>query len=403
MKKKMITGLLQYVGAIVLILCTAVTVYGFETGCLPFMDESYLEARKNTGAGVGQEAEPPLPNTQQAVVTVATYINSLPKVSAGALPFNGVYENGAYLAVRPISEIGNLGTARLDLRMGFIIKSENGTVQAVCDSELKDISSVVNGWDLTYLRNEAGKPLFVKDGTHAYYENGALVPCEYDSYNLDKGIYCEQAAYLASYDTSYEVFKQDGFYGLRRLADGAVVVQPEYADVYGMSEGYCIAVDADKRLYLYDENGTLINSSYFASETEDAKAIGYYFVRNGLTRVRDGNGKELMLRTDGTVLDVPSGFTVAAYSDGAILLKGASGCGYMSYEGKWITNPDYTDAKPFNEGLAVVCDANGAYGMIDLKGNQVIPAVFESISGSSDGVVLAYAQKYGYYIINKLS
>ena len=404
MKKRLITGLLQYIGAVVLIVCTAITVYGFETGSLPFMDASYLEARKNSGInGAGQDVEPPLPNTQQTVVTAATYIGSLPKVPAGAVSFTGVYGNGAYLAVRPMSEIGNVGTAKLDLRMGFIIKSENGAVQAVYDGELKDISSVINGWDLTYLRNEDGKPLFVKDGTHAYYENGVLVPCEYDSYNLDKGIYCEQAAYLAAYDSSYEVFKQDGFYGLRRSEDGGVVVQPKYSDVYGMSEGYCIAVDTDKRLHLYDKDGTLINSDYYGAEAEDSRAIGYYFVRNGLTRVRDGNGKELMLRTDGTVLDIPSGFTVLAYSDGAILLKGALGYGYMSSDGKWITNPDYADAKPFNEGLAVVCGEDGACGMIDLNGNTVIPTVFDSVSGSSDGVILAYAQKYGYYIINKLS
>ena len=320
-----------------------------------------------------------------------------------AFPSTSVFGSYSYLTSRPMTDIGNVGDAKLELRMGFLIKFNDSGVLAVYDAKLNDITAVVNGWDLTYLRSEEGKPLFVKDGSHAYYENGSLVSYQYDSYNLDKGVYCEQAAYLAAYDKEYEVFAKGSLFGLRKKADGSVIVKPQYSDVYGMSEGYCIAVDAQKRLYLFNQEGTLISSKYYASEKENADAIGYYFVRNGLTRARTGDGKEILLRTDGSVFDIPSGFTVCAYSDGAILLKGASGYGYMSYNGKWISNPDYVSAKPYNEGLAAVCNAEGTYSMINLEGDTVIPAVFDSISSSSDGVVLVYAQKYGYFIINKLS
>ncbi len=367
------------------------------------MDASYLDTRGNGGGDTAPEEEPDASQTQKPAVTAATFIASLPKAPEGSVPFTGVYGEGAYLASCSMAGIGSVGGADLALRMGFLIKSEAGSVKAVYDSGLKDISSVINGWELTYLRSEDGAPLFVKDGSHAYYKNGILVPCEYDSYNLDKGIYCEQAAYLAGYDRDYEVFKQDGAYGLRKRSNGNVVVLPEYKDVYGMSEGYCIAIDEDNRLYLFDEQGTIITSSYFGADTENASAIGYYFVKNGITRARTAEGAEVMLRTDGTVMDMPSGFTVCAYSDGAILLKGPSGYGYMSFDGKWISNPDYDDAKAFSEGLAAVRTAEGTYGMIDLKGKLIIPAVFDSISGCSDGVILAYAQKYGYYVINKLS
>ena len=140
----------------------------------------------------------------------------------------------------------------------------------------------------------------------------------------------------------------------------------------------------------------------YAAEKDDVNAVGYYFVKNGMTRARTGDGTEVLLRTDGTVLSVPSGFSVCAYSDGVILLNGASGYGYMNSRGRWISSPDYKQALPFSEGLAVVCDHNGNYGVISLNGTVVVPCVFTSITGSFDGVILAYAQDYGYYIINKV-
>ena len=75
----------------------------------------------------------------------------------------------------------------------------------------------------------------------------------------------------------------------------------------------------------------------------------------------------------------------------------------MSYTGRWISTPDYKFARPFSEGLAVVCDNDGNFGMIDLNGDTVVPCVFTNLTNSSDGVILAYAQKYGYYIINKVT
>ncbi len=405
MKKSLLTGLLQYIGAVVLVLCSALTVYAFDAGKLPFMDADYLEARKQ-----GQQSAP-VPETEKEevkeetetqVVTAATYVASLPKADESTVPYVGVYgaDNNLFV-LRPVSALGTLGTAKLQASCGFVVKSENEKIVSVYDNKLNDVTSVINGWTLTYLRNAEGKVLFVKDGAHAYLENGALVSCDFDGVNLDKGVYLEYPSYYAGYNTQYTVFSEANLYGMKR-ADGTVVVEAKFADVYGVSEGFFIAVDGDKRLHLYKEDGTLVSNEYYASENDGVNAVGYYFVRHGLTRARTADGVEVMLRTDGTLLSVPSGFSVCAYSDGAVLLKNGTDYGYMSYNGRWISTPDYKQAAPFSEGLAAVCDANGNYGMIDLQGNTVIPLVFTSISNSSDGVIVAYAQKYGYYIINKV-
>jgi len=406
MKKRMITGLLQYIGAAVLILASVLTVFAFDAGVLPFMDEDYLDARSQALAGT------PLPDMNeediqsekpQQAVTAATFISSLPKAGTDVIPYVGVYGGGnANLANRPVSSLGVLGDSKLELRCGFIIKTENGKVLSVYDSQLRDITTVIDGWTLTYLRSAEGKPLFTKDGQHAYVENGALVPCDYDAVNLDKGVYSEYTAYPMGYDKNYIVFKNGGFYGMKKT-DGTIVVPAEFMDVYGMSEGYCIAVDGEKRLHLFDQNGTLISDEYFVSQKDDASAVGYYFVKNGVTRACTSKGEEILLRTDGNVISVPTGFTVCAYSDGVALLKGNSGYGYMNSKGRWISTPDYKHALPFSEGLAVFCDADGNYGMLSLDGNCVVPAVFSNIVGCFDGVILAYAEEYGYYIINKLA
>ncbi len=405
MKKTLLTGLLQYIGAVILVLCSALTVYAFDAGKLPFMDADYLAARKQANQsaplpeGEGEQVDE---ETETQVTTAATYTASLPKADGGTVSYTGVYSTGANsFVLRPTSDLGTLGTAKLEVRCGFVIKTDNGKVVSIYDSKLNDVTAAVNGWSLTYLRNADGKPLFVKDGTHAYLENGVLVPSSFDAVNLDKGVYYEYPSYYSGFNSEYTVYNQGGLYGLEK-ADGTVIAEAKFADVYGVSEGYFIAVDADKKLYLYKADGTLISDRYYAAANDNANSVGYYFVRHGLTRARTADGVEVMLRADGTLLSIPTGFTVCAYSDGAVLLKNGTEYGYMNYNGRWISTPDYKQAAPFSEGLAAVCDADGNYGMLDLQGNTVIPLVFTSISNSSDGVIVAYAQKYGYYIINKV-
>jgi len=401
MKKRMLVGLLQYIGAIVLIACSILSVYAFDAGKLPFMDADYLETRKETAKA------PPTDNVdmpvqdQRPLVTAASYISGLPQAEDMQMPYTGVYSSACKMVSRPLSALGSIGMSELALHMGFLVKSDSGNVQAVYDSTLADITGVINNSSFALRRDALGRALFYVGDGYAYYENGKLVATDYDSVNLDKGVRYEYPAYVAGYDSSYETFYEGGYYGLRTAA-GAIIVPPKYADVYGMSEGYCIAVDSNKKITVFDKNGTIVSDKYYIAGNDDGRDIGYYFVRNGLTRVSLEDGTPALLRTDGSLFSVPSGFEVCAYSDGVVLLRGESGYGYMSSKGRWISTPDYSQAEPFYEGLAVVHNTEGKCGMIDTEGNVVVPMVFDSASNCSDGVVLLYAQKYGYYVINKV-
>lgn len=404
-KKRVLTGILQYIGAAVLLCCTLLFIWGFQAGKLPFMDGDYLDARRKAEKEDAAELDTGTDDAvshQPAQETAETFIARLERAGRNSVPYAGVYGDGCTVAVRSLSGVDLSDGAVPDLCEGFLIVKKNGAVVAVYDGLLNDISGIVDGCGLTFCRDAEGRPLFYRDGYY-YFENGALVPAEYDANNLDKGLSCEYPYYLAPYDERYAVFEGEGGFGLRRTGDGGVVVPAEYAAVYGMCEGVAVAVDKDGRLYLYGEDGALISGEYLGPETNDVTATGYFFVRNGLTRARRPSGEEVVLRADGRELLLPSGFKVLAYSDGAVMLSGADGCGFLGADGRWISPPDYAEVRPFKEGLAVVRNGEGLYGMIDLDGNAVIPCLFDSISDCSDGVILAYTQKLGYCLFNKLS
>lgn len=383
-----------------MLLCTAFLIYGFGIGALPFMDDDYLAARKEAEKEAGTAVPPEDASSSQpaAQITAASYTAELERIGSGFYPYKGIYGNGTHIALRSLSGLSLGGDKKIALCMGYIIVGSGSAT--VYDGALNDVSAALDGYGFTYKRDASGRALFYGADGYMYLENGTLVSAEYDAVNFDKGIDCEYPSYLSGCDTAYTVFEENGSYGLRRNADGAVIVPAKYADVYGVSEGISIAVDADNRLYMYNTDGVLINGNYYAADG-GVDSIGYFFVRNGLTRARGADGEELLLRADGSVFNIPSGFTVEAYSDGVILLKGKNGYGYMQYNGKWLCAPQYSAAEPFNEGLAVVCDDSGLYGALDLNGNAVIPCVFDSLTSFSDGVAIAYTQKLGYFVLNK--
>ena len=67
----------------------------------------------------------------------------------------------------------------------------------------------------------------------------------------------------------------------------------------------------------------------------------------------------------------------------------------------WVTNPVFTTAEPFLEGLAVV-GKGGKYGVIDTKGNYVIKPVFDRIIRCSGGLLAAHSDTEGWQIFAKV-
>lgn len=403
MKKRILQDILQYIGAIVLVAGTLLTIFAFEAGKLPFMSDAYLNDRNEKVESV-PDTEVDADSSKQETVreTAASYIAKLEKIGNNDLVMGGIYGSDSYIGNRSVVGVSISNADKLDVWMGFLVVKNDGAVTAVYDSALNNVTEILNGYNFTFNRDGSGRPLFYGNGGYFYYENGEMKPGSYDKFNYDKGINSEYPSYEAGYNTAYTVFEDGGKFGLRKTSDGSVIIPAKFKDVYSVKEGYCVAVDNDNRLHLYSADGKLVTNKYFVTDDDGASSVGYYFVRNGLTRARTSDGKEVLLRVDGSFFQIPSGYEIMAYSDGVILLKGESGYGYMYSDGKWLCKPEYKKAMPFNEGLAAVCDKNGMYGMIDLNGETVVPHLFASLSNCSDGVVVAFDKMFGYYILNKV-
>ncbi len=400
MNKKVLGGLIQYSAALLAVVLTVFYIVAYNNGALPFSSKEPAP-RPDTNAPVDVSSPAPEISEEKRPITATEFLASLATASDADTIDVGLY-NGAQLFLRrSASTMGDLSGAELYLQSGCIYKkSADGTV-SVFDSYMRDVTEVLAGAEHTMQRDANGHPLFFKDGKYYYLQNGVLVEAYYDAVNFDKGVEY-YPSYLAGGSNDYTVFGSDRGYGLRRNSDGAVVIKAEYADVYIPSEGYAIAVDNKNKMYLFSTEGALITSDYSVPSIDAESMTGYFFVKNGLFRACDDNGKELLVNTDGVAVPVPSDYSIVSYSDGVALLKGADGrYGYFATDGEWLGKPYYEDAKPFYEGLAAV-RYDGLYGMIDTKGNLVIPCVFDSLSDCRDGVVVGFTQKNGYCVLNKI-
>lgn len=61
-------------------------------------------------------------------------------------------------------------------------------------------------------------------------------------------------------------------------------------------------------------------------------------------------------------------------------------CGYYDSSGTWAIQPRFTNAEAFHDGLAVVREERGSFGAINLNGEIVVPAEFDSLQGYENGL-----------------
>ena len=149
------------------------------------------------------------------------------------------------------------------------------------------------------------------------------------------------------------------------------------------------------------------------------ESIGSYYFDHGLMRlhiqswdcyyyaefdtVKIVTDDDVLVRPDGEIYSLPTGYQLVSYSDGIILLEKDGKYGYMNYLGNWIRDPEMTDAKPFLEGVAVCKNTEGNYGVIDTEGNAVIPFIYKYISNISGGNIAAYSESTGWTVYQKMT
>lgn len=161
------------------------------------------------------------------------------------------------------------------------------------------------------------------------------------------------------------------------------------------------------------------NEYYTEPLLKDISSIGSYYFDHGLLRIRlvsydryqyikydmfmVGTDDDILVRSDGTKFYIPAGYKLEAYSDGMLLLSKGRKYGYLDYTGKWVVQPQLIHGGAFVEGVAAIQNESGKWGMIDTKGNAVIPFKYSYVSNISSGLVAAYSDDTGWEIYTKMA
>lgn len=155
--------------------------------------------------------------------------------------------------------------------------------------------------------------------------------------------------------------------------------------------------------------------SYRAPLTTGVESVGSFYFDHGYVRVRKQlidyyayqvyhnvrviMDVDVLVDKNGAEFPIPMGYTLKAYSDGVLLLEKDGKYGFMDYTGDWIAEPVYHSAAAFRSGLATLKTEDGKVGMIDTKGNIVLPFRYNYISSASDGLITAYDGAWSVYKI----
>lgn len=304
-------------------------------------------------------------------------------------------------------------------RMGYILLSD-GTRRKILTADGTEIPVADNHY-LVFLsaRSSAGTPLFLDCETGLTVTlafDGSVTESDYDPVRDFRGLVFDYPSYYGvSDDAACTVTYYGNAFGYRLDRSTAFQVGANYTHAYAFSEGFGCAVDAQDRLYFYNNEGRLRIGGlavilYGCGSRNDERSLGYYYFDEGLTRVtKRSYSRGVLLSEYETLIDrsgeefpVPDDYTLYSYSNGRMLLTKGGRFGYMTSRGRWIGTPTYTYARPFFEGLAAVGEKDGKKGMIDRDGNYVIPPVFDEITDCSGGVICAYEASVGWQIFQKV-
>lgn len=318
--------------------------------------------------------------------------------------------------------------------------TENVTVLTLCDGAGNLLVDDLGDKYPYYARDNQNRPVFADDAGKFYvFEDGGFV--EIDEIDLRVWLRYDYPAYPLGVYNNYEAVynpARDSF-SYKNIENGRTAISTSYAQAFNFAEnGLAVVVSASdnslrvvnsrksiqfraKGYYSYPTGDTghrLYAADIFRlPDTLGIESIGSAGYDHGWLRIRIQalsqmsnsrgtviNDWEALVDAEGNYFEIPEGYTLEGYSDGILLLSKNGLYGYYSIEGKWITQPIFTYARPFIQGLAVVGSATGTVGMIDTSGNIVLPFVYTSLSDVSSGVITAYCEGIGwetYYLMEK--
>ena len=305
-------------------------------------------------------------------------------------------------------------------RMGYIVLADG--VQKSFLAPDGSVIPIPEGHDLSIAvaRDKENKTVFRDWGNNGAFVtlayDGTVTASDYHETADSRGLVFDYPSYygLSDNEKCVRVYTNRGF-GYTIDGDEARDVVTSYKKAFNYSEGFGCAVDGQDRLYFFNEEGRLrigglsVIMFYGCGDILDERSLGYYYFDEGLTRATKktfSRGKlvserQIFIDREGDEFKLPADYNIYSYSNGRILLEKDGKYGYLTSRGRWISSPDYTFARPFFEGLAVVGEVDGKKGVIDREGNYVIEPVFDEITDCSGGIICAYSSECGWQIFNK--
>lgn len=216
---------------------------------------------------------------------------------------------------------------------------------------------------------------------------------------------------------------------------GNTVIEPQFNKAYNFSkDGYAVVEDRHGHICTIDKKGSIvynpyddknllyfpdmgnqkIRDGYYAPDTYGKESTGMLYYDNGYCLMRrillDTENGNKVLRESLEVVDIhgnrvvyPSDYKLVSYGEGLLLLTKNGRYGFMNTKGEWVVEPNLTYASNFSEGLCVVGYSDGKLGVIDSKGNVILPFIYKHIEDCSGGLITAYAPEGGWSVYQKLT
>ena len=263
---------------------------------------------------------------------------------------------------------GLAAVAREDGTAGFI----NNRGEIVIPFQFYDTDSFYTNYAMVIKKDEDLYGLIDKKG-------GLVVPFLFDDLTYDlAGIY---------------VFKKDGSFGIFAPEFFKQILLPSRRkyEFYRLNDEYCVY---NGEAYL-DKHTLLIN--LHTGEISFMKYASVYLLgpyRPGYWRSkcffvgRDGWDSETIDVFDAEMNVLFDGVVqIDRYSDGMFAVqKNKQKSGYVDLNGNYVIEPRFIDARSFDDGLAIAAIYPAEYGLIDMRGNAVLPFEYVSITYLGNGI-----------------
>lgn len=245
----------------------------------------------------------------------------------------------------------------------------------------------------TYDReNEISKYVF-RDGVMTVKKNGKygflntkleeFVPCKYDE--------------LGEFSEDLAPAKTNGVWGFIN-AKGDMAIAPGYKQVFPFSNGFAAVVGDNDSIGFIDKFGILSIPCQFD------KRLDPKFSGNGRCVVSK-NGVPVLIDRMGTVIEPVESGVFSVVDDKSSLDVSLSDIKRSILMKEYaLAETPYDDAWPFVDGYSIVMKKVGnqkKYGVVSIKGKEVVPCSFDQISGPFRGPVSYFVIKgetgYGAY------